>query len=380
MKKIIFLIIVIAGLGFVFSCQKETKDPVLDISQTQKPNLTSPADGETFVLTQANADDIMATFTWSPASYNLSNLESVKYILQMDYADSGFVNPVNLTTTTETTYTITVSGMNQILLGMELSTGDSHDLEFRVRSYINETTDYTDVLSEVIKLSITPYADIVYIKPIYLLGDATPVGWDNTAALEMAHIGEGKFARVETLDPASGDWFKFISVLGQWAPQWGTDDTGTGEQGPLVYRPDEGVPDPPAMPVPGVAGSYYIEADTALLEYRTILTSGELYLIGDATSVGWDNTAGIQFTEEQPHIFTVTTTLNAEGGMKFLEVPGQWAPQWGTDANGNAEEGNLFYRPTESVPDPANIPAPGNAGQYKITVDLTSMTYSVEPQ
>ena len=118
-------------------------------------------------------------------------------------------------------------------------------------------------------------------------------------------------------------------------------------------------------------------ADTLSLLYETYKTSGQLFLVGDATPAGWDAGAAIAFTQSSPHIFTLTTTLNAAGGMKFLEVQGAWAPQYGTNEKGTNKKGLLVYRPTESVPDPPNIPAPSAAGQYTITVDQTTMQYTI---
>jgi len=65
-----------------------------------------------------------------------------------------------------------------------------------------------------------------------------------------------------------------------------------------------------------------------------------------------------------------------EGGLKFLETTTGWAPQWGTDATGTSNFGPLVYRPTESVPDPANIVSPG-AGTYTINLNLATMKYEI---
>lgn len=143
----------------------------------------------------------------------------------------------------------------------------------------------------------------------------------------------------------------------------------------MVYRPTEDEPDPVAIPVPLVAGDYYIEVDTVGLTYKTFLTSGELYLVGAATAAGWDAAAGLPFTEVEDHIFEITTSLT-DGGMKFLEVLGEWAPQWGTDATGTGDGGPLLYRPTEDVPDPAEVPSPGS-GTFTIRVDLTTISYTI---
>ncbi|MCB2218871.1 MAG: SusF/SusE family outer membrane protein [Bacteroidetes bacterium] len=375
MKKIIFFLIAIIGLGFMFSCEKVTKDPVLDMSQANPPAITNPANGASFVFTEDMAEE-MFMVSWEPVVYNLDNLALTNYSIMAYPADSAASTAKEWQSTTESSVSVTIGSMNNFLLGLGVASGNPADVKFYIRSYINSGTDETDLMSDMITLNFTTYQTVVVQKNIYLLGEATPVGWDNTLALPMANIGGGKFARVETLDPGVGSFFKFISVLGFWAPQWGTDETGTGEAGPLVYRPDEATPDPAAIPVPEEAGAYYIMADTVNLTYETFKTSGELFLVGNATTAGWDNTLGLPFTEVEPHIFEITTDL-IEGGMKFLEVLGAWAPQWGTDDTATGESGPLIYRPSESVPDPAEVPSPGS-GTFTITVDLTTLTYTIQ--
>ena len=66
--------------------------------------------------------------------------------------------------------------------------------------------------------------------------------------------------------------------------------------------------------------------------------------------------------------------------MKFLELSGAWAPQWGTDESGTAEEGNLVYRPDEATQDPPNIVAPSSAGNYLIELNLITKTYFITKQ
>lgn len=379
MKNLIIIFIVLLGIGFLASCEKEIKDPILEIDQTVLPGITSPANSATYVLIKEEAANPLANFEWTPTQYNLDNLETTKYVLQMDLAGNNFADPSDLASTEGTSFGITVGTMNNLLLSVfELSADEAHTLELRVRSFINQVTDYSEVYSEVVTINITPYDDQVYVKPIYLLGSGTTIGWDNMLALPMEHIGSGKFARVETITTGTDRFIKFISMLGLWAPQWGTDASGTTEGGPLVYRPDETTADPAAIPfLTAEAGDYYIMADTLNLVYETFKTSGQLFLVGDATQAGWDAGAAIAFTQGSPHIFTLTTSLNATGAMKFLEVQGAWAPQWGTNDKGNNKKGLLVYRPTESQPDPPSIPAPSAAGQYTITVDLTTMQYTI---
>lgn len=378
MKKVILIFSVLVGISLMIACEKDMDNPVLDIGQSTAPAMQSPADGTTFVLLQENAMDSVELFSWSAAQFNVENLPDVRYSMQVDFAGNEFANPVNLFTTSATSRQYTVAGLNMALMAAGLPVDATSTIEARIFARVSDAAEYDNLYSTPVTLTVTTYEDVV--KPIYLLGSGTTVGWSNTDALEMAHLGESRFARVEHLEPGADQFIKFISVLGQWAPQWGSDESAAPESGPLVYRPTEDVPDPLPIPVGETAGAYYIEADTANLTYKTFLTSGNLYLVGDATPAGWDNTTGIQFDQETPHVFTLTVDLTAGGELKFLEVPGEWTPQWGTNDGGTGEAGKLVYRPDESFDDPANIPGPGADGSYLITVDLTTMRYSIEPQ
>ncbi|HCC32268.1 MAG TPA: hypothetical protein DEQ03_19790 [Marinilabiliales bacterium] len=109
-----------------------------------------------------------------------------------------------------------------------------------------------------------------------------------------------------------------------------------------------------------------------------------IYLLGNASAAGWDNTAALPLTFRKDladSTFTIVTSLDGGTGeyLKFIRYLGAWAPQWGTDATGDSVSGNLVYRPTEAVPDPAAIPAPSVAGDYLITVNIaeTVNTYEI---
>jgi len=107
-------------------------------------------------------------------------------------------------------------------------------------------------------------------------------------------------------------------------------------------------------------------------------TTDELYLLGDATDAEWDNTAGLSMMQISDGIFSISANINGTGEwIKFIEVPGQWAPQWGTDEEGTATSGNLVYRETEAEPDLPAIPAPQIAGTYTIVANLNEATYTI---
>lgn len=387
MKKTLFFMIALAGIMIFTSCKKEGTEPVLD--KAGAPAISFPENNSSFILLEAQENEPFGEFAWAPAEYNLNTgrnwnlvnsdeLSETSYTLQLDTEADNFSSPMTLASTTGTSFSMTVGELNAKMLSMGLATGTAHSLVMRVKSDVSISSALDDIFSETVKFTVTPFEAQLVFPSIYLLGDATEPGWDNANALPLFAFNETEFAIVASL-AGEGKFFKFIQTLGQWAPQWGTDATGTGEGGPLVFRPDETVADPPAIPAPAVVGDYRIYADIQNLTYTVTKASETLFLLGDGTPPGWDNAAALPMTKLSPGVFEITTTLGGSGlFFKFIETLGQWAPQYGTDATGTGDGGNLVFRPTESEPDPPAIPCPLAAGTYTITVNLASMTYSVK--
>jgi len=107
----------------------------------------------------------------------------------------------------------------------------------------------------------------------------------------------------------------------------------------------------------------------------------EMYILGNATSAGWSNnndSPALPMTGTGG-VYTITTNLTggSDTFIKFIEVPGMWWPQYGTDATGTVTSGPLVKRTVEADPDPAAIPAPTVAGSYTITMNTNDMTYTI---
>ncbi len=376
MKNIFKYLLGLAVIAGMFSCKNDLVGPTLTLNSP--PAITNPATGTSYVLAPGQQDAVFETFTWTAADFSIKNLPAVTYKLQMALQGTGFDSPAQLMKGNGLSFEMTVGEMNNSLLLMGLNPGEPASLELRIVANIEDKLD--DIISNVVSISVTPYSTEVNVKPIYLLGSATLAGWDNMAALEMNYVDGGQFEIVTTLTPGAGQELKFLSVLGQWAPQWGTDASGTADSGPLVYRPDEATPDPPAIPAPDSASQFKIIADTALLTYQ-VFEYGDIWLLGGATTVGWDNTLAMPMEKVDEGRYTITTTLDPAGEFwKIIDERGAWAPQWGTDASGTADSGPLVYRPDEATPDPVAIPAPADLGLYKIDVDIVGLTYTVTPQ
>jgi Outer membrane protein SusF_SusE len=225
-----------------------------------------------------------------------------------------------------------------------------------------------DAVTEKYTLTVNPAGAA---PEMFMLGDGCSAGWVNTAALPMTG-GDGIYSITTTL--TAGKNIKFITTLGQWAPQYGTDASGTSTGGNLVYRPTESDPDPASIPTPATDGKYCVTINTNNLTY-TIAPA--LYMLGDGCSAGWDNNAALPMTGGANGVYTLTTTLGAAKSIKFITTLGAWAPMYGTTAGAVSANGTLVYRATEADPDPSNIPTPATEGSYIVTADITSLTYTI---
>lgn len=378
MKKLTFIYIALIGL-LAFSCAKHEADPVLSVTDSTKPALTTPATGGTVVLLEDKANDLFAKFSWSAATYNLATLPDLTYTLQMDATTNNFSKPLVLVKQKANEKSYTVKEMNLFLLSKDFLPNVAKQVSFRVIASVSDASTLDDLVSGTTTLTLTPYSADIYVSPIYLLGDATIPGWSNANAIPFSHIKDGTFGIVTDLSGA-GKYFKIISVLGKWAPMWGTDAAGTATGGKLVYRATEAATDPPAIPAPAAAGKYRIVADTVGLNYNVYPANANLYMLGDGCTAGWNNAAALPLTGNGKGVFTITSTLTGGGKViKFIEVLGQWAPQWGAVAGATGFKGGLQWRQTEANPDPASIPVPAT-GTYLITVDLAAQKYKLTPQ
>jgi hypothetical protein len=254
MKKLLFILTAIIGVTFLVSCSSEEKDPVLDMSLTTKPVITSPANGLVVVLLQDSAETMFPSFKWNPAEYNLKNLENTKYILQLDMEGNNFASPIDLVSSTEAMFELTDSAMNVKLIAFGINPDTAKNVQLRVHAFINDASGYTDVYSEAVTITVTTYKEsggTVEYPKLYVPGAYQ--GWNPGGAPMIYDFdNDGVYNGYFMIASDATDFnFKFTS-----APNWDGTNYGAGV-GEGILSTDNNAGN---LSVPG-PGTYKVSVD-----------------------------------------------------------------------------------------------------------------------
>lgn len=239
---------------------------------------------------------------------------------------------------------------------------------------IEESGIYTIVLN-LIDLTISfekqdgPAYDV-----LYLLGDATPNGWDIANAVEM------------TQDPDNLFLFTWEGVLtpGEFKipvnrnTDFGQDMFMPDPEDPSqVYLHNGGDEDDNKWQIEN-ENYYYITLD---LSNMTIsIEPVELYIVGSATPVGWEIGNAIQLTQDPNnlYIFTYEGELNA-GEFKF---PVNRDTDWSQDMYmPDPDDPSKMYRHKGGDEDDNKwVIAEGEEGNYILTLNVKELTIDIQKQ
>jgi hypothetical protein len=366
-KKISFILAGVVLL--VAACRRE---PALTTyNRGSAPTLTASANNVAPVA--ADSDRVVLTINWTNPGY-ATDSANIKAVVQIDSAGKNFTRPDTRTIMGNSrTASFTARQLNEWLLNRGYAFNAPVDMDIRViTSYANNNDQQT---SNTVRVRMTPYR----IPPriplpasgrLFIVGGATPGGWNNpvpTPAQELTRIDETTFAAILTLSSGS---YLFLPVNGDWSDKYG----GTGGNNSNNPNGDAFVRGGSDLASPTAAGTYRIVVDfqTGRFSLTPVANAlpASLWATGDATAAGWTNTppASQQFTRLTNGIYELTMPLNATGAYKFLSMSGNWQPQFG----GSSATNGVLEANWGGGSDPAAIPAPGVAGNYRIRVDFVS--------
>lgn len=313
------------------------------------------------------------TFSWTPSFPGYSG--TINYVMQYDSAGKNFVSPSQIAGVGGTSVysaSLTQSDMNTTALSSGIAANATGKVEYRVKA---TTAGGTIAYSNVVNVTVTTFSPVP--ANLYLVGDATPGGWNNPVPIpsqQFTKIDAYKFGI--TIGLNGGKSYLFLPVNGDWSHKYG----GVGANNANNVNGDDFKPEGADMKAPATTGVYKIVVDFQTNKWTVtpVATPSNLYIVGDATAGQWNNPVPIpsqQFTQIDPYTYAISINLTAGKSYLFLPVNGDWSHKFGGASDGSTVSKLLA---DNDVPG-SNTPAPSTTGQYLIAVNFFTNTYSVSP-
>ncbi|RZJ75111.1 MAG: SusF/SusE family outer membrane protein [Flavobacterium sp.] len=319
--KIALMALLVAGMS---SCTDD--DNFMQTRQEGSFELTGPDAGATVTLTPDLSTNPALTISWKPATYTTPT--EINYTVQVS-GTSEFETFTSFSSVTTLSRTLTVEELNGAAIAAGLEADVPGTLNVRVMAYIgNEQTD--PMYSNVMAFTVTPYVTYPF-KDLYLVGSASPTGWDNNADTNHYPLfRDGADANLYRYTGyfAVGE-FKLIGESGSWVPQYGFSG------GSIVAKLADSDPDPATMQV-ATAGYYALVVNLndntytfEQFEATGAATYGTIGIIGTSTPQEWTADTDMTQSTIDPHMWFITNQFLTAGGELKFRADNDWAVNWG---------------------------------------------------
>ena len=371
------------------SCSDDTLKSVAEPPAEGKFLLTNST--SEILLVKKDADkNIAVTLNWDNKSwYGIDT--PMTYTIQMDTNNGEFVSPQEIAIASGNNISLTHADLNAKAFALKLTPDIASKIKVRLKA--NLRYGALPLYSSVSTLTVTPYSMLILKYPmpqeLYLQGDAVPSNWGTPISdiQKMVQIDDHRFGLIVAL--TGGKSFAAITAASTWSdPAYVTLDTNTNPKSTGTFEPRGSQTNPAwgGTPIksPAISGVYQVVFDFTTGTYSitpaVLMTSpAELYIIGDATTNGWNAPSNAQkFNKVGNNTFTLTTALKA-GKYAFLNANATWStPAYlGKTDSEPLLGGNLTLNQAPNWAG-SNITAP-NPGNYTITVNFKSGTYVLKP-
>jgi len=340
-------------LTVVFAFIACNDDDSTTIQRYEAIVVTPPSlESDTCVLLQENEKDELFSLSWTASEQEELLIGKPTYLVQVDLHKNEFRKAQVLARSTETSATITVEELNNIVNGyFNITNKDTILVDFRVITNYGLGNGVIDsTASNVFSLYITPY---VFVEPdmripLHLIGNmfGENIWNEKNYTFVMFRSEPGDDTDTYTGKFAAGSEFKFIDndKLGGWSGLYGSGGAGMlsqdGGAGNITDISAEGY-----YTVTANIGdlTYTIEEydATGKAEYTT------LGLIGAFN--GWSEQLPMIKSTYDPHIWYLDD-IELDGELKFRADDSKW---WGGatfpyggggDANINVTAGKYFVK------------------------------------
>lgn len=264
MKNILKFVLLSSCMAIVLMACKKDENKVYFEGGT--PPVFSASSTAPLVLTLPNKNNTAISFNWTNPEYRFTtgiSSQDVTYTVQFDTTGANFTSPSmgQRSISKELTTSFTVGELNAILLGMGLIENMPHNMEIRVKSTLKNNS--VPLYSNVIKVVVTPYLDVVYPVPanLYITGAATPAGWQcgcgepELLSQKFTKVSSSKFEL--TIALSANNSYLLLPVYGSWSAKYG----GTGANNSNNPAGDDFKPDGGDLKAPAAGGTYKITVD-----------------------------------------------------------------------------------------------------------------------
>lgn len=262
-----FLLLASLVVMLFTACKKDEHKIYYEGGTAPVLSAATNATANTINLVFANKDKEAVTFSWTNPDYQFTtgiSSQDVSYLLEIDTAGANFTNPnrQTISVSKDLSYTITVGQLNDYLLNqLQLTTTMPHSLEVRVKASL--ASGAVPLVSNVLKFTTTPYAIPPKVAPpasgkLFIVGSATPGGWDNPVPVpsqEMKQISNTLYEI--TLPLTGGGSYLFLPVNGDWGAKYG----GTGDNNKNNPDGDDFKANGGDLLAPAASGNYKIQVD-----------------------------------------------------------------------------------------------------------------------
>jgi starch-binding outer membrane protein SusE/F len=270
MKKLLKKIFAFVVLLAIFaSCKKDENQVIFEGGAV--PIITADRSGA-INISKATKSQTGVVLYWTNPNYKLNtgpSSQDVNYNIEARVKNTGsykvfsvIKNALSISLSQEEINTFVTKSI--IEGGLDMTTDVAGDIEFRITAYLgaNFNTNATNVSSKSIPFTLDkPYSTD---PDLWITGEACTSNWTNTPPTQQKFIYD-RATRTFSINVVLGGakYFKFLTVSGQWQPQWGiTAGTSTplNTTFSIVENPGGGS-DPEAIQAPATDGTYKIVVD-----------------------------------------------------------------------------------------------------------------------
>lgn len=360
------MFILISILGIFVSCKKS------DEPTPEKP-LTLSLSADSVLCLPIYKDLPALDLAWT-AGTNHGTGSAISYTIDMDIEGNNFAGGLKWEIGRTADRTL-VFGHKQLADTLALTfpsipEGKYTRFEWRVRAVVVDTKE--EQVSKTVTMALAWRASM--LTDLYLVGDATPNGWNLNRATPMI-IDMSHFSSFSWTGQMHKGEFKMLTTTEDWIPCYVRDTTDAEK---MVYRlTEETYPDKKWNITK--AGNYRIDVDvealTILVTYLGGETYSHVYMIGDATPGGWSWDNITELSHPETNIFTYEGNLGF-GQIKFpTELKSDWSgemlfaltPDCAPTASGKFDA---------HVGDPDNKWLISDPGVYQIRINFNDTTIS----